>query len=133
MRPFLPSARSLRSGESRTAHRCLLSATILAIAVGPLLDAAASAQASASPSPPPGATATSPAIGDPNFADRPISAISVKGLSRVSRQEIDNNIRVAAGQPFEATAIRADVATLYRLGQFSTVSADAQLLYECSF
>ncbi len=127
MRPFLPSARSLRSGESRTAHRCLLSATILAIAVGPLLDAAASAQASASPSPPPGATATSPAIGDPNFADRPISAISVKGLSRVSRQEIDNNIRVAAGQPFEATAIRADVATLYRLGQFSTVSADAQL------
>lgn len=77
--------------------------------------------------PPSGRTTTTPQIDNPNFADRPISAVTVKGLSRVTKQNVDNNIRVAAGQPFDGAAIRVDVATLYRLGQFATVSADAEL------
>jgi len=69
----------------------------------------------------------SPSINDAALADRPIAAVTVRGLVRVSRQTIDNNLRVAGGQPFDAAAIRDDVATLYRLGQFSTVTADATL------
>lgn len=82
------------------------------------------------PTPPPAAAprpTLDPSVADPNFADRPISMVTVRGLERVSRQTIDNNIRVSAGQPFESNAIREDVATLYRLGQFATVSAQAVL------
>jgi outer membrane protein insertion porin family len=107
----------------------LLAATLLA-APQPLW-AAASAQAVTPQNSPPQTgqdrSKLSPSISDPNFADRPISAVSIRGLSRVTRQAIDNNIRVTAGQPFESTAIREDVSTLYRLGQFATVSAEAQL------
>jgi outer membrane protein assembly factor BamA len=70
---------------------------------------------------------TSASVNDAALADRRISAVNVRGLSRVSRQLIDNNLRVAGGQAFEAAAVRADVATLYRLGQFATVSAEATL------
>ena len=67
-------------------------------------------------------------IEDATLADRPISKILFKGLQRVSEREVLNNTRVTVGQPFEAVAVRNDVATLYRLGQFDTVDAVATLL-----
>ncbi len=68
------------------------------------------------------------AIDDETLADRPISKVVFTGLDRVTEREILNNIRVAAGQPFEAQAVRNDVSTLYRLGQFDTVDAVAKVL-----
>ncbi len=96
------------------------------------------AQSTAPPSRPPANPALKPApsaaatpvgtsVSDAALADRPISKITIRGLKRVTQQTIDNNLRVAAGQPFDALAIRQDVATLYRLGQFATVNADAEL------
>ncbi|MCE9620552.1 MAG: outer membrane protein assembly factor BamA [Planctomycetes bacterium] len=66
-------------------------------------------------------------IEDQTFADRPISLVTLKGLNRISEQEIRNNLRIGAGEPFESLAVRADVASLYRLGHFETVSAEAML------
>jgi len=60
--------------------------------------------------------------------DRPIGSIRLEGLDRIQRQEILNNIRVAAGQPYEPRTIRDDVATLYRLGHFESVDATAEIL-----
>jgi outer membrane protein insertion porin family len=120
----------------------MLAAAVLAAPfVGPLQASPAWAQAKAGTAGSEGATApptSAPAprpippiddrnFADPNFADRPIAAVTVRGLERITRQAIDNNLRVTAGQPFESKAIREDVATLYRLGHFSTVSAEAVL------
>ncbi len=66
-------------------------------------------------------------IEDATFADRPISEVEIRGLGRVSERMVRNNLRTASGQPFEAGTIREDVSTLYRLGQFETVTADAVL------
>ncbi len=66
-------------------------------------------------------------IEDATFADRPISEVEIRGLQRVSERMVRNNLRTASGQPFEAGTIREDVSTLYRLGQFETVTADAVL------
>lgn len=60
--------------------------------------------------------------------DRPIGEVQIRGLSRVNRQEILNNIRVSAGQPYDPRTIREDVATLYRLGHFESVGAEAEIL-----
>ena len=38
-----------------------------------------------------------------------------------------NNLRIGAGEPYESLAVRADVASLYRLGHFETVTAEASL------
>lgn len=67
-------------------------------------------------------------VDDESLADRPIAEILLVGLSRIQQQEIRNNIRIAVGQPFEASSIKDDVATLYRLGHFDSVTADAELL-----
>ena len=67
-------------------------------------------------------------IDDETFADRPIAEVEFKGLERVETRLVQNNIRTASGQPFDAGSLRDDVATLYRLGQFQTVTADAVLL-----
>ena len=74
------------------------------------------------------AFAQSTGIEDERYSDRPIARLVFKGLARVSEQEVLNNVRVAAGQPFDAKAIRSDVSTLYRLGQFGTIEAGALLL-----
>ena len=58
----------------------------------------------------------------------PIATLLFKGLDRVKEREILNNVRVAAGQPFDPKAIRNDVSTLYRLGQFGTIQASATVL-----
>ena len=67
-------------------------------------------------------------IDDETLADRPIAKVAFKGLERVTEREILNNIRVAAGHPFDPKAVRNDVATLYRLGQFGTIQASAVVL-----
>lgn len=66
-------------------------------------------------------------IDDETLADRPVSQVVIRGLQRVSEQEVRNNLRIAVGQPFEASVVRQDVSTLYRLGHFEVVNADAQL------
>ena len=71
-------------------------------------------------------------IDDETFADRPIAEVEFKGLERVETRLVQNNIRTASGQPFDADSLRDDVATLYRLGQFQTVTADAVLLSDGS-
>jgi outer membrane protein insertion porin family len=73
------------------------------------------------------AFAQSASLDDEALADRPISKVVVRGLARVTEREVLNNLRVTAGQPFEAKAVRGDVATLYRLGQFDTVDAVATI------
>ena len=72
-------------------------------------------------------TARADDIEDQTFADRPISLVTIKGLSRISEQEVKNNLRIGAGEPYESLAVRADVASLYRLGHFETVTAEASL------
>ncbi|MFM7809768.1 MAG: POTRA domain-containing protein, partial [Planctomycetota bacterium] len=67
-------------------------------------------------------------IEDESLADRPISKVVITGLSRVKDQEIRNNLRVAAGEAYDSRAVREDVANLYRLGHFATVTADAKIL-----
>ncbi len=67
-------------------------------------------------------------LDDESLTDRPISEVLIEGLSRITEQEVRNNLRIATGQPFEAQAVRDDVATLYRLGHFDAVTADAELL-----
>ena len=71
-------------------------------------------------------------IDDETLADRPIATLLFKGLDRVKEREILNNVRVAAGQPFDPKAIRNDVSTLYRLGQFGTIQASATVLADGS-
>ncbi len=87
-----------------------------------------------SPPPTPPADAAPPAAprppaapGDEELLDRPIGRVLINGLSRVREQEIRTNIRVAPGQPYDPLAIRDDVNTLYRLGQFKTVSAQGRV------
>ena len=74
------------------------------------------------------ASAQADGIEDESLADRPISKVVITGLARISDQEIRNNLRVAAGEAYDSRAVREDVANLYRLGHFATVTADAKIL-----
>src|SRR5688572_31730460 len=70
------------------------------------------------------------AIDNPEFAalvDRPISAIGLEGLKRVTESEARNNIRAALGDPFNPDVIKADLSRLNRLGHFKNVDATAEL------
>jgi outer membrane protein insertion porin family len=58
-----------------------------------------------------------------DLADRPISAIRFKGLSRVPEQKVLNNIRAAVGEPFDPIVVQDDVERLNRLGEFKYVEA----------
>lgn len=69
----------------------------------------------------------SPKVDDETLLDRPVARVDLRGLSRVTEQEVRNNLRVAAGQPFDPKVVKADVETLYRLGHFEVVKADAVL------
>jgi len=67
------------------------------------------------------------AVQDADLMDRPISAIRIEGLRRVSEQLVRNQLRSAAGGPYDPQTIRNDVALLTRLGEFTLVTAEAQL------
>jgi outer membrane protein insertion porin family len=73
------------------------------------------------------APARADGIEDEQLADRPVSEVVILGLNRVGEQEIRNNMRVSAGEPYDARAVREDVSNLYRLGHFANVTADAKL------
>lgn len=88
---------------------------------------AAAGPAGAHPAHSAGAAVVLPAVDDEELSDRPVSRVIIRGLGRVTEQEVRNNLRIAAGQPFDAAVVKADVTTLYRLGHFEVVSADAVL------
>ena len=48
---------------------------------------------------------------DADLIDRPVSAIRLEGLQRVSEQIVRNNIRTAVGEPFDAVMVRADISS----------------------
>ncbi|NBQ16036.1 MAG: hypothetical protein EBU31_15835, partial [Proteobacteria bacterium] len=77
-----------------------------------------------------GARAWALDLEDETLADRPVSSIRIviRGKKLATEQEIRNNLRIAAGQPFDAKVVKADVSTLYRLGRFGQVTADATIL-----
>ena len=77
-----------------------------------------------------GARAWALDLEDEKLADRPVSSIRIVIRSKklASEQEIRNNLRIATGQPFDAKVVKADVSTLYRLGRFGQVTADATIL-----
>ena len=77
-----------------------------------------------------GARAWALDLEDETLADRPVSSIRIVIRSKklASEQEIRNNLRIATGQPFDAKVVKADVSTLYRLGRFGQVTADATIL-----
>lgn len=116
-----------RGNEPRPTQRRRRPATALAIAVPLLLGPVAGPVAEARQTRPPAPPSPLMPIDDEALADRPISAVTLRGLDRVSRQLVENNIRITGGQPFDARVVREDVANLYRLGQFSTVTAEAIL------
>jgi len=64
---------------------------------------------------------------DRDLIDRPVGRVVFSGLARLTDAEARTNLRVAPGQPYDPEVIRSDVATLYRLGQFRTVIAEARL------
>ena len=105
------SRRETRAGSRRASVRVLLAALLAAAML-------ATGRASALD------------LEDESLADRPVSAIKVaiRGRKFATEQEIRNNLRIAAGQPFDAKVVKADVATLYRLGKFGQVAADATIL-----
>ena len=67
---------------------------------------------------------------DEALADRPVSSVKVtiRGRNLSTEQEIRNNLRIATGQPFDALVVKKDISTLYRLGRFGQVCADATIL-----
>ncbi len=73
------------------------------------------------------APALAQSVEDATLIDRPVSKVQFVGLDRITEREVRNNIRMAAGQPFDAKAVKDDVANLYRLGHFDVVRADAEL------
>ena len=79
---------------------------------------------------PPSAPApTAPAAVEPvvsPFDGRPVTSIVFEGLSRVTEDYIRNQLRTREGRPFSEEIARADVARLYRLGEFRTVDARAE-------
>ncbi|UCD75839.1 MAG: outer membrane protein assembly factor BamA [Phycisphaerales bacterium] len=62
-----------------------------------------------------------------DLLDRPISQIQFEGLKRVSRQTVMNNIRAAAGDPYDPQTVVDDVRRLTRLAEFRYVDVIAEL------
>lgn len=56
--------------------------------------------------------------------NRPISEVRITGLRQVQPQLILNQIRVQAGQPYNAQAVSRDIQNITRLGRFSSVQAN---------
>ncbi len=63
-----------------------------------------------------------------DLIDRPVSEIRIEGLNRVPEQLVRNQLRSAVGDPYDPATVRDDVALLYRLGEFRSVTGEAELL-----
>ena len=64
---------------------------------------------------------------DEDLIDRPISEVRIEGLQSVARQLVENNLRAAIGDPYDPELVKADVATLRRLGKFRAVTGEVEL------
>lgn len=115
----------------------VVAAILLSLFAPGLVERAAAAAPPVRGSLPPAPAATGPqggpltgpvSIDEADLLDRPIASLEILGLVRVEEPALRPNLRVAPGQPFDPTVIREDVNTMYRLGQFRAVSADARLL-----
>jgi outer membrane protein insertion porin family len=62
-----------------------------------------------------------------DLIDRPIADIRIEGLVRVDPNLVLNQIRAAAGEPYDPDTVRGDVRRLTRLGEFKFVDAEAKL------
>lgn len=58
-----------------------------------------------------------------DLADRLVSAVRLDGVEGPLAELAMNNIRLGAGDPFDADTVRGDVQRLYRLGRFATIDA----------
>ena len=65
---------------------------------------------------------------DAALVDRPISQVVVTGLSRVSEPKVRNQLRTAAGTPFNRRTVTLDVESLFRLGDFRDIFVRARIL-----
>lgn len=65
-----------------------------------------------------------------DLVDLPIAEVRLEGLSRVSEQNVRNQIRTAAGQPYDPRTVSLDLQTLERLGDFKTIEATRTLTDE---
>lgn len=63
-----------------------------------------------------------------DLADRPVADVVIEGVAGDVRDLVENNVRIAPGDPFDATVVRDDVRTIQRLGRFGRVDAEAELL-----
>ncbi len=73
--------------------------------------------------PPTSAPATAAAM--EGLEQRPVRAVSLKGLTKTPEGLALNQIRTKAGQPLSTETVRGDVARLNRLAKFKEVSAKA--------
>ncbi len=64
---------------------------------------------------------------DAQLMDRPIAAVQLTGLQRITEQEVRNNIRAQVGSPYDPEMIRGDVRRLEALGLFRYVDVFAEL------
>ncbi len=64
---------------------------------------------------------------DESLRDRPVSRVDVIGLVRLPESEVRNNLRIAAGMPYDPQTIRDDIQRLQRLGRFGQVDAYAEI------
>ena len=62
------------------------------------------------------------------YAGRPIVEVRFEGLEQTSPALVRNQIRTAAGDPFDEQTVSEDIHRLYRLGRFYRVEASAELL-----
>jgi len=59
--------------------------------------------------------------------DRPVVRVDIVGLERVSETLVRSNIRTAAGNPYDPRTIALDLSLLDRLGQFKSITPEAEL------
>ncbi|MCB9838368.1 MAG: outer membrane protein assembly factor BamA [Phycisphaeraceae bacterium] len=62
------------------------------------------------------------------YQGRPVVGVRFEGIEQTSSALIRNQIRTAAGSPFDEETVSDDIRRLYRLGRFYRVSAAAELL-----
>lgn len=73
------------------------------------------------------ATATAVAAQEADLADRLVSGVVFDGVDGRDLDLVRNNVRLAPGDPFDWDLVQDDVNTLYRLGMFRRVAAEAEL------
>ena len=60
--------------------------------------------------------------------DRPIGAVEIRGLERVSEQLVRSQLEVQPGQLYNPLAIARDIRRLFNLGRFADVQAEYDIV-----